>query len=180
MRKRACGMKKIRKNRSICVVVGGLCSIGWLSSAIASPPVSRVNSAVSTIESVRALAAATRTFVHPEHAPTPLLDLGPLSDSPRPAGHSEASVYPATVFPSGIHHLALGASDLAGDDRIQMSAMGAGEAGRRTISPMQAFASRVHREGVPIARLWESKSALLSLGLNQRGKPGLWLFQKIR
>jgi hypothetical protein len=31
---------------------------------------------------------------------------------------------------------------------------------------------------VPIARLWESHSALLSLGLNQRGKPGLWLIQK--
>jgi hypothetical protein len=48
------------------------------------------------------------------------------------------------------------------------------------MSRAQAFARRVHREGLPLARLWGTKSALLSLGLNQRGKPGLWLIQKIR
>ena len=40
------------------------------------------------------------------------------------------------------------------------------------------LARRVHREGLPVARLWENRSALLSLGLNQRGKPGLWIIQK--
>jgi len=29
-----------------------------------------------------------------------------------------------------------------------------------------------------LLRLWESKSALLSVGLNQKGKAGLWLIQK--
>jgi hypothetical protein len=38
----------------------------------------------------------------------------------------------------------------------------------------------VRREGLPLARLWENKSALLSLGLNKKGKPGLWIVQKIR
>jgi hypothetical protein len=45
-------------------------------------------------------------------------------------------------------------------------------------SPAEALVSRVHREGLPVARLWENKSALLSLGLNQKGQPGLWLIQK--
>jgi hypothetical protein len=40
--------------------------------------------------------------------------------------------------------------------------------------------SRVHREGLPVARLFETKSALVHLGLNPRGKPGLWLVQKTR
>jgi hypothetical protein len=40
------------------------------------------------------------------------------------------------------------------------------------------LARRVHREGLPVARLWENRSALVSLGLNQRGKPGLWIIQK--
>ena len=40
--------------------------------------------------------------------------------------------------------------------------------------------ARLHREGLPMARLWENKSALLSLGLNKKGKPGLWTIQKIR
>jgi hypothetical protein len=45
---------------------------------------------------------------------------------------------------------------------------------------MQEFARRFHREGLPVARLWETHSALVSLGLNQRGKPGLWLVQKTK
>jgi hypothetical protein len=50
----------------------------------------------------------------------------------------------------------------------------------RPMSRAEEFTRRVHREGLPVARLWESKSALISLGLNQRGKPGLWLIQKTR
>jgi hypothetical protein len=42
----------------------------------------------------------------------------------------------------------------------------------------EILARRIRREGLPIARLLETKSALLSIGLNQRGKPGLWLTQK--
>ena len=44
----------------------------------------------------------------------------------------------------------------------------------------EEFAQHVRREGLPLARLWENKSALLSLGLNKKGKPGLWIVQKIR
>jgi hypothetical protein len=36
------------------------------------------------------------------------------------------------------------------------------------------------RDGLPVARLWENKSMLLHLGLNQKGKPGLWIIQKTR
>jgi hypothetical protein len=35
------------------------------------------------------------------------------------------------------------------------------------------------RDGLPIARLWENKTALVHLGFNQKGKPGLWVVQKI-
>jgi hypothetical protein len=43
---------------------------------------------------------------------------------------------------------------------------------------IQEFVQKVHREGLPVARLFETKSALLQLGLSPRGKPGLWLVQK--
>jgi hypothetical protein len=49
----------------------------------------------------------------------------------------------------------------------------------RVVSPAAQFARRVQREGLPLAHLWQSKSALLSIGLNAKGKPGLWLTQKI-
>jgi hypothetical protein len=45
-------------------------------------------------------------------------------------------------------------------------------------SPAEEFVNRVHHEGLPVARLWENKSALVSLGLNQKGQAGLWLIQK--
>jgi hypothetical protein len=48
----------------------------------------------------------------------------------------------------------------------------------REMSAPEAFARRWHREGLPLARLWQNHSALLSLGLSPRGKPGLWLIQK--
>jgi hypothetical protein len=48
----------------------------------------------------------------------------------------------------------------------------------KPMSPAEAFARRVHKEGLPVARLWETRSALVSIGLNPKGKPGLWLIQK--
>jgi hypothetical protein len=49
----------------------------------------------------------------------------------------------------------------------------------RPMSGAQRLATRFRREGLPVARLFESRSALVSLGLNQRGKPGIWLIQKL-
>jgi hypothetical protein len=50
--------------------------------------------------------------------------------------------------------------------------------GMRQRPAIQDFVRRVHHEGLPVARLFESKSALLHLGLSPKGKPGLWLVQK--
>jgi hypothetical protein len=49
---------------------------------------------------------------------------------------------------------------------------------KQSKSPAEAMVKRVQREGLPVARLWENKAALLSVGLNQKGQPGLWLMQK--
>jgi hypothetical protein len=46
-------------------------------------------------------------------------------------------------------------------------------------SHAEELARRVRQEGLPIARLWQNQSTLLSIGLNQKGKPGLWLLKKI-
>jgi len=58
--------------------------------------------------------------------------------------------------------------------------LGASAGEPRVMSRAESFARRVHREGLPVARLWENHSALISLGLNAKGKPGLWLVQKTR
>jgi hypothetical protein len=53
-----------------------------------------------------------------------------------------------------------------------------GSVGMRARPAIQDFVRKVHREGLPVARLFETKSALLHIGLSPRGKPGLWLVQK--
>jgi hypothetical protein len=78
----------------------------------------------------------------------------------------------SAVFPSSLHRQTLGAQE-----QIELPAMGTQS---RPPVPVQEFARRVRREGLPVARLWENKSALVSLGLNNKGKPGLWIIQKIR
>jgi hypothetical protein len=49
----------------------------------------------------------------------------------------------------------------------------------RPMSRAQEMARRFQHEGLPVAKLFESHSALVSLGLNQHGKPGIWLIQKL-
>jgi hypothetical protein len=49
----------------------------------------------------------------------------------------------------------------------------------RMENKVQEMERRVPREGLPVARLWETKTALLHVGLSPKGKPGLWLMQKV-
>jgi hypothetical protein len=80
------------------------------------------------------------------------------------------------AFPSPQHRPAIAVqSDL---QLPELGALGADRTQTRIPSRMEEFARRVHKEGLPVARLWENKSALVSLGLNQKGKPGLWIVQK--
>jgi hypothetical protein len=66
---------------------------------------------------------------------------------------------------------------IGSQELVQLPAFGAD--GMRSRPGIQDFVRRVHREGLPVARLFESKSALVHLGLSPKGKPGLWLVQKI-
>jgi hypothetical protein len=46
-------------------------------------------------------------------------------------------------------------------------------------SRAEELTRRFHRQGLPVARLLETHSAMVSLGLSPRGKPGIWLIQKL-
>ena len=81
-----------------------------------------------------------------------------------------ASEKSASVFPS------MGHRQNPALEQVEVSTLGSeGMHARPTI---QEFVHKVHREGLPMARLFETKSALVHLGLSPRGKPGLWLVQK--
>ncbi|MHB8477685.1 MAG: hypothetical protein ACYDBZ_15495 [Steroidobacteraceae bacterium] len=109
------------------------------------------------------------------HSEAARADLHPYLDlRPSLNGVAAAEAAPAS-FPSALHQ-----PSLFGQQQSELPVMGAERAPGRVPSRAEAFAQRVHREGLPLARLWENKSALLSLGFNKKGKPGLWLVQKIR
>jgi hypothetical protein len=128
-----------------------------MSAVIAAPPVSR--------ESKSALQLDLR--------PPPGTSAATIGAGSRPSPGYAA-------FPSSIQHFDLpktepGETEPGEGDRTSRSALGTGKLNFREMSPAETLARRIHQEGLPIARLWQSKSALLSIGLNQKGKPGLWL-----
>lgn len=98
--------------------------------------------------------------------------LGRHLDLRAPSAAVEVSRAPAT-FPS-MTHRQLGRSE----QTIQLPQLGAAAPQGRP--GIQQFVRQVRREGLPVARLFESKSALVHLGLSPKGKPGLWLVQKTR
>lgn len=65
------------------------------------------------------------------------------------------------------------------DDRLPVLGA-ANEPAERNTGRIETLVRRARREGIPIIRLWDGRAAFVSLGLNQRGVPGLWLIQKIK
>jgi len=95
-----------------------------------------------------------------------------LLDLHLPANATAGADRSPVAFPS-LHRQAQGS-----EAPTQLRGFGTADLPARTPSRVEELALRFHREGLPIARLWENKSALISLGLNGKGKPGLWLTQK--
>jgi hypothetical protein len=129
-----------------------------------------------------AVAGAPRVIHGDAATPTPRRDQGRLdlrppttvaSTQPAATTTSPSSAGPPP-FPS-MHRIASGP-----DYKQQLPALGADAAPAARKSTVEELAHRVHREGLPVARLWENHTALVSLGLSPRGKPGLWLIQKVK
>jgi hypothetical protein len=136
----------------------------WLPAAMLTlSAIAAMNSALAAAPGNHPRAAAAPHADY--HAP---LDLRP-STSPIASAEKSTANFPSARRPA-----------MGDERRIDLPALGSEGTQTRIPSRAEEFARRVHREGLPVARLWENKSALLSLGLNKRGKPGLWIVQKIR
>jgi hypothetical protein len=136
--------------RQFFTVVLGIGALFTLGPALASPPQSRQ-------PEPRALGQIQASGQHLDlRVPAPALDVAERPASFTAMAHRQSAV--------SQEHIPLPGSS---DDM-------------RSPRSVQDFVHRVHREGLPVARLFETKSALLHLGLSPKGKPGLWLVQKTR
>ena len=170
--------------------LGSLCGL-WstllATAVLAAPPTGRgvvqsMSGGESNAERANPFRAVNHSF--PANLPSPnafsRLDLRAPASLPAPAAMEERSVATpdssTAAFPS---------SRRPNEDVVRahlqedLPALGNDAAGARIPSRAQQLAQRFRREGLPVARLFGSRTALVSLGLNQRGKPGIWLIQKI-
>jgi hypothetical protein len=83
------------------------------------------------------------------------------------------------AFPSGFQRPLRNVAESSASEPTVQAALAISEADFHFASPAERFVRGVQREGLPIARLWKSESALLSIGLNKRGKPGVWFTKKL-
>jgi hypothetical protein len=148
-----------------------LCSLALSLPALASPPFSKVLPANRPVMAGESFHAGTS---RPSHLDLRAPFAGELTGiaAGKSTSESASTEEEPRRFPS-VHH-----GDAANGDRNSPQAPDFGADHARIMGRAEAFAQRFHREGLPVARLWENHSALLSLGLNQKGKPGLWLVQK--
>jgi len=49
----------------------------------------------------------------------------------------------------------------------------------RDRTPVQELVHGMRRNGLPLARLWQGRGALFSVGLSPKGKPGLWFTKQL-
>jgi hypothetical protein len=147
-----------------------LCCLG-AAAAVAGPPPS--NNVGGLLGRASGLLAGTAS-----HSPARRPDFQRLDLRPPDAlsgGRASALVGDsAAAFPSA-KRAPLGTTAADQDDLPG----GRNFAPLRMESKVHEMERRVPHEGLPIARLWETKTALLHFGLSPKGKPGLWLIQKV-
>jgi hypothetical protein len=93
-------------------------------------------------------------------------------DLSAPSGIIEQSSKSGAFRSLASNHQAVGS-----EEHLQLPALGS--EGMHVQPTMEERVQQFRREGLPVARLWENHSALVHMGLNQKGKPGLWIIQKL-
>ena len=137
----------------------------WLAcsgSALAGQPLGKM--AAQMMHQAQSRVAAPAVMRLPESR----LDLRPPTAGPLAESHA------VSAFPSSIHH-DLGFS--VGNKSLPT--LGSGSPAPRIMSKPEELAKNFRREGLPLAKLWQNQDSLVHIGLNPKGKPGLWLIQKL-
>jgi hypothetical protein len=148
-------------NRTLLAVSIACSAVIALHQARAEPPREKVTIALSR-DSKSSQSAASATAAR---SIAGRLDLRPPVEAQM--SNEEVAAIPLNArFSTGNHRFS-----------ADESASSAGST--HIMSPLQTLAHNFRQEGLPIAKLFQSNQSLLHLGLNPRGKPGLWLVHKL-
>jgi hypothetical protein len=165
--------------RGFAAVIAGLATLAWgAKPAEAAPPsvrgaaLTRVNS-VETPRSSGAVRNERETGRLDLRAPS---DFAAVRAASNPGSDSLAAS--SVPFPSARR---ASTNEPIEEESRSLGNNGLGNTGlsMKTMSQAEELTRRFHHEGLPVARLWQTRSAMVSLGLSPRGKPGIWLIQKI-
>jgi hypothetical protein len=92
-----------------------------------------------------------------------------------------AMAAPPTQAQKGVESFphAIRPKEMTGETQTKSANLGDPKDSPRIPSRAEQLARNFHRDGLPVARLFQSQNSLVHIGLNPRGKPGLWFVQKL-
>ena len=157
-------MDSVAQKRVLLAAMVGLCEVVALHSALAGPPLEKVTAALSHGSKDNRSAAVVPTLKE-------RLDLRP----PANAMESNQGVAASLAAP-GRYRLFSGQLPWKSDARAFSPPVSQNE---HIMSPMETLTHNFQHEGLPVAKLFQSNQSLVHLGLNPKGKPGLWIIHKL-
>jgi hypothetical protein len=157
-------MDRGRKQRITVIAVIGLWELFVLHQALAGPgqPLEKVAAALNHESGASRPAPSLQP-------PRRHLDLRPPSEFVASSDAMDSAAASAGPLTAG----ALSARPASARPKLfEVTA----SSSSRTVETM---ANNFRQQGLPVARLFENKDSLVHLGLNQKGKPGLWIIHKL-
>ncbi len=172
-------MGMVRKERTALIAIIGLWQLFVLRDALAGQPLDKLAAALNHASN------PGRQVTVPQ-IPSERLDLRPPAQFLAVEDSTEAD-------PDWAHHKLMKAQNalglearataagawLSGAWRSRAAPPTSSTATGHIMSPMETLAHNFRQEGLPLARLFQNKDSLVHLGLNQKGKPGLWILHKL-
>jgi len=166
-------MGTVRRERIVLIALMGLWQLFVLHEALAGPPLEKVVAALNHASNGTRPATDMLSSGHLDLRPPSQISGGDESAAAFPDSAQRRSMAARTAA----YRESGGAASGAWAWRAAAADSSAGSG--HIMSPMQTLAHNFRQQGLPVARLFETKDSLVHLGLDKRGKPGLWILHKL-
>jgi hypothetical protein len=156
-------MLGIGTTRTLLAALLGICELSMLHAARAQPPITRAEAPMQKI---------TAAWSHASMPESRTATLAQRLDLRPPSEILAGEQAPGNAL--GNHRL------FGGESPVQAEARAPSPQSGHIMSPMETVVHNFHQEGLPVAKLFQNNTSLVHIGLNPKGKPGLWIVHKTR